>query len=973
MRFTHPVALILLLLLPLVAFLGWSARGSGRKRELAALSLRLVIVLALVLALAGFEAVRPADQLSVVYLLDASASMPPQARSAAEDWIRQSLTAMGPDDQAGVVVFGQDALVERSLSTARTLGTVASVPDPGGTDLAAAIRLGLALYPPATARRMVILSDGAVNREGSFDAARLAQASGVQIQAVPLNYNRGPEILVASVEAPSHLRTQEQFDLWVTVQANQPGEAAIRVFANDALVFETQQSFRLGKQTLSLPLKANEPGFTQYRVQIDPLQDTQPQNNALSAFSIVEGPPQILVVSAQGETAGEAAQLEAALQSSGLNLQPANPGALPSQAGGLSQYAAVVLVDLPASELSLRQMEALQSYARDLGGGLVVVGGPASYGVGGYFRTPLEETLPVEMQIKDEQRRPVVTIVFVIDHSGSMADTSGGAVKLELAKEAALRSTELLFPNDRVGVVAFDETAGWIVPITSLEDPQSVKNAIGSLRPGGGTDILAGLQAVESVLPQDPGKVKHVILLTDGGADPSGLSELVARMHAESGITLSTVGVGQDAAPFLADLAQTGGGRYHFTADASAIPTIFTSETSLATRAYIEEHPFYPQLSSPSPVLSGINQVPQLLGYIATTPKSSAQTVLVSDLGDPILSTWQYGLGRAAAFTSDATGRWAKSWTGWEDFPRFWAQLVGDVARREEQDQSISIRVEGSGAGSQAVTARLTVDARGTGGEFRNGYQFSARVVSPGGQVQTALLAQTAPGHYEGEFDSSQPGAYSIAVSGQPSPDSAGTNSSLASITGWVNPYPAEYSLEPPNPQLLDQVSQLTGGGVAALDPAEVFQHNLPAPHTTRPLWTWMLALAALLLPVEIGLRRLSFSKEEVHRAGMWLAERLKPVPVLPAPAPERTPRLQALLKAKQQPHRELPPVNVQEESPPINQQDQAANPENDPGSLSRALGSSDQNREDRIESSGPSTAARLLAKKRAGRDRDRP
>jgi hypothetical protein len=287
--------------------------------------LRLVIVLALILALAGFEVARPADQLSVVYLLDASASMPPQARSAAEDWIRQSLEAMGPDDRAGMVVFGQDALVERSLSTARTFGSVASIPDPGGTDLAAAVRLGLALYPPATARRMIILSDGAVNREDPFVAARLAQASGVQIQAVPLIFNRGPEVLVASVDAPSRLRIQEQFDLWVTIQANQPVEAKVRVFANGASVYETQQSFHRGEQTFSLPLTANEPGFTQYQVQIEPLQDTQTQNNALSAFSIIEGPPQVLVISSQGDAVGEASSCRPpAVQRN--RSHPGNPG-----------------------------------------------------------------------------------------------------------------------------------------------------------------------------------------------------------------------------------------------------------------------------------------------------------------------------------------------------------------------------------------------------------------------------------------------------------------------------------------------------------------------------------------------------------------------------------------------------------------------------------------------------------------------
>ena len=280
---------------------------------------------------------------------------------------------------------------------------------------------------------------------------------------------------------------------------------------------EAEYRLNKGRQTISIPLTATDPGFARFTVQIDPQQDGLYQNNELAAVAQVLGEPKVLIVSLpegaplpNNETRpDEAAQLVRALQAAHFNIETARPADLPSDVSTLSDYASVVLVDVPARELSQRQMEALRSYVRDLGGGLVMIGGPTSYGVGGYYKTQIEDALPVEMQIKDQQRRPQLALVFIIDHSGSMGETSGGATKLDLAKEAAARSVELLMPNDRVGVLAFDDAAAWVVPLGELSDPQEVINRIGSIRVGGGTDIYAGVLAMSRMLPDDPAQVKQ--------------------------------------------------------------------------------------------------------------------------------------------------------------------------------------------------------------------------------------------------------------------------------------------------------------------------------------------------------------------------------------------------------------------------------------------------------------------------------
>src|SRR5512138_3307399 len=453
------------------------------------------------------------------------------------------------------------------MSPLRELTAITSTPVTIQTDLAEAMQLGMALFPSGYAKRMVILSDGAQTSGDALEAAKFAAASGVQIVAMPFITQRGSEVSLTDVNVPTSLRQNEHFDLNVSVQANAPTRAVVRVLAGDQIVYEQTHELRRGAQTLSLPLTAGQPGFARYQVQVAPEQDGFYQNNRLYAYSEIEGPPRILVVAPEpgealpgGDTRpDETSALVGALQAADFQVELVRPGRLPSDLPGLTQYDSVVLVDVPARMLGSNQMQNLQAYVHDLGGGLVVVGGPTSYGVGGYFHTPLEAALPVEMQIKDEMRRPSLGIVFIIDHSGSMSDASGGVEKLELAKEAAARSVEMLFPTDRVGVVAFDDTATWVVPMTELDDPGQVMNAIGTIRSDGGTDIFAGLQAMAGVLPDDPAKVKHVILLTDGGADITGIPEMVKKLYEENGITLSTVGVGNDAAPFLKDLAAIGG------------------------------------------------------------------------------------------------------------------------------------------------------------------------------------------------------------------------------------------------------------------------------------------------------------------------------------------------------------------------------------------------------------------------------
>lgn len=883
--FTNPTALALLLALLPVVYLGWPRTAYRRRRDAASLLLRSAIVTLIVLALAGLQVNRPADRLATVFLVDVSDSMGPDAQAEQLAFVQRALSHMGPDDLAGVVVFGAEPVTERPVSPSRELGALRSTPPTGATDIAAAIRHGLALFPEDAARRLVVLSDGRATLGDALAAARLASAAGVEISYVPFVQPPQPEVRVAELRAPSAVTAGQPFDLNLVIDADEPGPATVTVLAAGQIIQRQAVDLRAGRNSYTISLPGAAAGFRDFQALVDPDgPDGFYQNNRLAAFTRVIGPPRVLVVSSDPV---EVEHLLPALAQAGVDAERASPGALPVGLAPLAEYDAVILANVPASQLTQRRMEALQSYVRDLGGGLVVIGGPQAFGPGGYFQTPLEETLPLDMQILDQQRLPQLTIAYVIDRSGSMAAAGpSGVANIELAKEAIIRSLDFLQPTDRAGIVSFDTVGYWIAEIQPVLDRFGLQRLVATLRASGGTDILAGMNLVAGSIADDPSERKHIILLTDGGANPANLVELSRRLYEESGVTTSVIAIGAGAADFLAEMARAGGGQYHAVDIVEQIPTIFTLETVLATRSYIIEEPFVPTIAASSPIIQGIASAPPLLGYVAATPKQTAQVVLrgPEPFADPLLAAWQYGLGRAVAFTSDAAARWAREWVTWDDYARFWGQAVRWTLTEGASSQ-VETRVQVEGR-----RAVVTVDARDEAGGFLNGLALTAAVVDPDLNAQTVPLRQVAPGRYEGAFVPGGDGAYFIGVSGRGV--AGGQPVEISQTSGWVRGYSAEYAGGGADLNLLAELAALTGGTDIAAEPARAFAHNLAARSAWTPAWPWLLLAALLLLPFDIAIRRVIVTPSDLARLRAWL---FPPA----APAAQPAARISTLMDAK--------------------------------------------------------------------------
>ncbi len=969
MTFSRPLWLLLTLALPLVVWL-WQPAG-GRWRARGILAMRVTLLSALILALSGFSISRGNRQLDVVFVLDWSDSLPSEAKAQALAYVQQALARKAPEDRAAAVIFGQDALVEATLSRDTRLQRVASLPRTAHTDLEEALRLALALLPPENARRIVVLTDGAYTTGDPASIAALIRSSGIDLrfvcypfgqalspsQCLPPSHGQA-DAAITALRLPDILHRGETFTLEVALRAQNapvPGRLEVRDAAGN-LLHSREFTARPGNQRLNIPLTAGEtPGLLAYTVEFIPRgADFYAENNRLQGYTRIQGAPRVLLVAPPegsplppdgAPRPDEAAALYAALTAAGLDIERALPQELPFDLTRLGEYAAVLLVDVPAGELNRRQMEAVQRYVRDLGGGLVVIGGPTSFGVGGYYRTPLEAALPVDMQIKDEQRRPRMAIVYVLDHSGSMMESSGGFTKLNLAKEAAIRSTNLLMSGDLVGVVAFDDQAAWVAPLQTLENPDDIQAAISRIAGGGGTDIYAGLEAMAAALPQAEASIRHVILLTDGGADPTGIPELIRRLNTQDGITLSAIGVGPDATPNLRAWAALGGGRYYFVPEASRLPGIFTTETALVSRSYLVEETFVPVPAAASPLLPG-GALPPLHGYVATEAKRTARVILQTHKDDPLLAVWRYGLGKALVFTSDASGRWGRDWLRWKGYAQFWDAAVRSVLGRVAADGvQTQVSLEGE-------RARLLVSLGGPGAPSDPAaYTLEARIAPPGGGEGLSVpLAQNAPGQFEGVFQPEAPGVYLIRVQG-----ATPGGESIAATSAWAYSYSPEYRPQSGPDRFNRLLNRLAPQNSAALllrAPGGAFARDIPAPPRRSTPWRGLLALSALLLPAEVALRRLAVGRDDLRRAGARL-RRGRPRERPRSPQAER---VRALWKVKRPPGEQPPPAGAPSPTPPERAapQGNASPPETPPDSPPVPR----------------QTAARLLERKRARRRR---
>src|SRR6266478_6300661 len=413
LQFTHPI--YLLLLVPALAWVLWFALKSdvqvGAWRKWMALIVRTIVVVAIVLAIAGLQWLLPVEGMNVFFVLDRSDSVPAEQQEGAKNYINATSKLKKNSDKVGVIVFGTDASIETTPNSAVDLQKIQAVVGTERSDLAAAIRLGTAAFPENGQKRIVLLTDGNENIGDAMGAVLAAKNLGVTVDVLPLGVARANDVSVQKVQLPSKLKKGQAFEVKIFVQADQAQKATVRLYRNEQFLGEQPVELSAGKNLFTFPQTLPEPGFYSYDVRVDAPGDPLPQNNRATGFATVRGEPQILVVSSDLD---QDRQLTSALQTARIEIRHMGVKDFPGTLAEMQSYDAIFISNLSAGDLGSERQKLLESAVRDFGVGLVCVGGDQTYAAGGYRGTPLESTLPVNMELDSKKVLPSGAVVLVM-------------------------------------------------------------------------------------------------------------------------------------------------------------------------------------------------------------------------------------------------------------------------------------------------------------------------------------------------------------------------------------------------------------------------------------------------------------------------------------------------------------------------------------------------------------------------------
>ena len=828
MTFDHPWAL-LLFLLP-IAWVAWEWRSSSRRP---ALLLKAGALAAVALAIASPVLTVYESKVALVLLADTSTSVSAQDLQV-ESSLADRLERNRGRNWLRILPFAGStrtpAREERpkNWQIRHTAGAAGHA-----TNLEAAILDGAASLPAGMVPRLLLVSDGNENAGSVARAIWQAQRLGIPVDTAPLAGRPKPGLVLDSVTLPGQVFSGERFPIEVAVISPAATQADVELSAEGKSLASNHVALAKGLNRLRLQATINSTGAVDLAGRIS----AEGLGSAVFEDALTLRSPRVLLVSRDPEASEE--HLVRTLQSNQFSVERA-PGGVPDK---ISDFQLIVINNWDMESIPLPRKIALEDYVKK-GGGLIWIAGEHNTYVDkrGQEEDALERSLPARLA---PPRSPEGTcVVLIIDKSSSMEGR-----KIELARLAAIGVVENLRPIDSVGVLIFDNSFGWAVPIRKADDRAAIKRLISGITPDGGTQIAPALaEAYQRILPQQA-IFKHVVLLTDGISE-EGDSMTLAREAINNRVTISTVGLGQDVnRAFLEKVASNAEGKSYFLNDPSGLEQILLRDVEEHTGNTAVEKNFQAKVLKPVEILDGvgIETAPALRGFVRFQTRPTADTILQADREDPLLIRWQYGLGRAAVFTSDAKNRWAVNWVTWPGFDRLWANIFRDLLPHAPQSETT--------ADFDRASNELVVDYRLSRAVEEPAAIPDIFAFGPNGFQAPLKVVKVAAGHYRGRMPiGASQGLFRVrpVVETRAFPE-----------VGFYRPED-EMQDYGSNEAVLRQIASGTGGRYNP-DVRSIFNAGSRSIRTRMNLWPGLLALALALNLAELILRKWKGVLEALH------------------------------------------------------------------------------------------------------------
>ncbi|MCM1182430.1 MAG: VWA domain-containing protein [Roseburia sp.] len=809
------------------------------------LIVRGLVLLCVLLALFGLRIHRGSSRTATVFVVDLSNSNEEHLEEMNE-YLREAVDKMPSGNVYGIVSFGKNALVEQFLSNERHYGGLMTVPEKAATDFEEAVSKALTLIPGDCSGRVVVLTDG---KETRGDLQRMAQAlttSRTEFLALLYEDAETTDAYIDNVVLPSYLHPGDKYSITVLVESNYDTDAVIGLYNGSSRTAANTVHLNRGSNrfVFSAQVDGDASGgdMETLRVQVQAGGDACPENDSFSAYAAVKTPPRVLLISGRDtKVSGFGAVLSAA----GCDYNAVSALNAPDNIDAMLEYKAIILANTYIDELPVGFLENLETYVKDYGCGFICCGGEDSFALGGYRDTALETVLPVDMQLRGVNEMPSMAMVMVIDHSGSMTGAEiGGITNLDIAIRAATVAVDNLREEDYVGILTFDDRYEWQVELQQADDKSTIKEKTKQIKEGGGTTIKPALEEACRELSESDASVRHVILLTDGMGETDNYGDVISAYTA-GGITLSTVAVGDGSDTALLErLADNCGGRYYYSDTSSDIPRIFAQEVFLGGDSYIKNGTFSLSVNGGHELTTGLfpEGWPVLYGYVCATPKTASSPVIVSgDKGDPILTVWQYGLGRTAAWNSDVTGEWSGGFMGQADYVQLWKRVVDYCTGNADMgEDSVNVVTVGE-------YTEVSYETAGYG----SGTEVLVTVMDPEGNAAEEKLHATAPGKYSAEISTPQTGLYHFHIRRMED----GAVQSYMTTAAAVQ-FSDEYKFDISTDSFMQFVNQY-GQVITAQE--SVWKSSTVKARESYPLTNWLIALAIFLFLADVAMRRFQY------------------------------------------------------------------------------------------------------------------